>query len=298
MAYNPPDFYGPLRERRDTDVIYQGLADMGKGLASGINSATAYAGDMKKMDKQQAFAQAMQEDAQANQKDLQGADFQQRLTEYGMQQGNAKTAKAQERELKMADVLNYGKGRAAGVVALGEVSGYPGVKQMSDVLSGMKDGKAMADTADAYQGLIQKWTEEQQTQQREGNPRDVSAVPVPGTNYVIPYAGNKGMGLVPLPQQQVQGMSFEEAMKAYPDATIEQTPKGVSITRKPPGEMKSKFILKDMPGPMVPHPTLPGQMIEGPKIPARVYEDGTWEPLKPKDGSGGTSYGDSLYKKK
>jgi len=59
MPYNPPDFYGPLRERRDTDVIYRGLADMGKGLASGINSATAYAGDMKKMDKQQAHSEAM-----------------------------------------------------------------------------------------------------------------------------------------------------------------------------------------------------------------------------------------------
>lgn len=296
MAYNPPDFYGSLRVQPDSRIIYEGLANMGQGLAAGINSATNYAGDMKKMDKQQEFAMAMQDDSQANAQQMMQAGFDQQFRMFGAQNDAHKQAKQEAKDLETQELMNYGKGRAASVIALAEVAGSPMAKTMAATLGKITDGKALADTSDAFLKAIMTETE-------NNKPDNITEKPINGGRNTAILRNGQLFNILGGASDS-QAVLTPEQLQAYgamfPNAAVTaKLPGGVTINQKPPQEQSSTRIqTMTIPGPQVPHPTLPGQMIDGPGIPVKINSDGSYEPLTPKAGKqAGKSYGDSLFKK-
>jgi hypothetical protein len=293
MPYNPIDWYGPLKVQPDHGIIYEGLKSMGQGLASGINSAGQYIGQERSNEKDRAFRQSMQEDHQANQREMMDIGFGQQLQLYGMQQTDAKAAKAEERQIKADELLNYGRGRAASVVALAEVSGSPMAKTMAETLGKITDGKALADTSDAFLKAIL-------TEHENNQPDQISEVPVNGGRNTAILRNGKLFNVLGgevnepvLTPEQIQSYGA-----AFPNAAVTaRLPGGVTITQKPPQDTQPKLNVRNIPGPMVPDPAMPGRMIQGPDIPVKVNPDGTYEQLQPKSGTkGGQGYGDNLFK--
>jgi len=63
----------------------------------------------------------------------------------------------------------------------------------------MQSEQRAGESALAYQRRLE---EERAQREAEGDPTQVRAVPVPGTDYVIPYAGNKAMGTLQTKQAE------------------------------------------------------------------------------------------------
>lgn len=109
MAYSPTDFYGSLRVNPDnSDTIYRGYADMGAGLASGINSLTNAFVDSKRDDKRMAHAEGMMDKQIAA-----GADarrdsqaFEQLM--FGKREASDASRRKQEKADKEAETARFG----------------------------------------------------------------------------------------------------------------------------------------------------------------------------------------------
>ena len=298
MAYSPTDFYGSLRVNPDNSAtIYQGYADMGKGLADGITSAGQYIGQQRSDDKNRAFQQAMQQDQQGHASELQQAGFAHDLQAYGMKLKDDKAAKAEERKIKADELMNYGKGRAASVIALAEVSGSPMAKTMAQTLGKITDGKALADTSDAFLQAIM-------TEAESNKPDKITEMPVNGgRNTALLRNGQlfNVLGGGPDTQPALTPDQLQAYGTMFPNASVTaKLPGGVTISQKPPQEQsQGRVQTMNIPGPQVAHPTLPGQMIDGPSIPVKINPDGTYEPLKPKGGgsagNGSGGYGSQLF---
>ena len=75
-----------------------------------------------------------------------------------------------------------------------------------------RDTQRRSDEADADRAFrLEQWRREQEA---AGDPTDVRAVPVPGTDYVVPMSGRKAMGTLPAQRPPAPGMTQEDVAAA------------------------------------------------------------------------------------
>lgn len=166
MPYNPPDFYGALRVQPDHRIIYEGKKSLGDGLASGINSATAFAGDMKTMDKQQAHSEAMFDKQLAGQSAMQNdrQGFEEMM--FGKREASDAERRKQEKAYQEAEVARFGDNKLSAAFSYAQgVS--PGIvnDETFELFKGIKDPKVKAEMADRIIDLAAN--KMRQTQEQE-----------------------------------------------------------------------------------------------------------------------------------
>lgn len=119
-----------------------------------------------------------------------------------------------------------------------------------------------------------KWRMEQWNREQEamGDPADVKAVPVPGTDYVVPISGRRSMGIVPGAKPAAPAMTQEEidAARASGGRVKVTRPGGEEVTFEPPPAAPADRALQRI-------PAQPGATSQDPGTPERMFDPYTGE---------------------
>lgn len=248
MPYNPTDFYGSLRVQPDTRVIYEGLANMGQGLANGINSLTNTFVENKREDKRMAHAESMADKqiaaGTAARKDSQA--FEEMM--FGKREAASNTRRSEDRALAKEESKLFGDNKLAAAFHFAETIA-PGSfsPDTIEVLKGIEDPKVKAAFADqvinfSAEKMRTAQDQEQASERRKLYPMTNPTTGEPLTNYGITGAGS----VVPYPQPEPTMEEIAAGIKAQQDliqslgggGTI-KTPQG-TITIPKPGQAKAE----------------------------------------------------------
>lgn len=149
----------------------------------------------------------------------------------------------------------------------------------------------------------------EETKRQEGRNKGFTVAPIDPNDASKGNAIMRGDGSLfnvlpgqkPEPPPLTPG-DLESYGKMFPGAAITgKLPNGAVIQRQP--EEPAKPFIREVPGPLIPHPTIPGMMMPGPQIPAQMFPDGTYQVMTPKPAAaaapaaGGGAGGDSAKDK-
>lgn len=108
MSYNPTDWYGSLRVQPDHNVIYEGKAQMGAGLASGINSLTGAFLDDRKEQNRMAHNEAMLDKQQAGQMSMLDSRHGFEEMMFGKRETSDANRRKEDKAAQEAEVARFG----------------------------------------------------------------------------------------------------------------------------------------------------------------------------------------------
>jgi hypothetical protein len=133
-----------------------------------------------------------------------------------------------------------------------------------------RDTQRRSAEADADRAFrLEQWQREQEA---AGDPTDVRAVPVPGTDYVVPMSGRKAMGTLPAQRPPAPGMTQEEIEQARQQGgRVKVTrPGGEEVTYEPPAAAPAERRMQRV-------PAQPGVTASDPGTPERMFDPYTGE---------------------
>lgn len=119
------------------------------------------------------------------------------------------------------------------------------------------------------QWRMDQWKREQDAM---GDPADVKAVPVPGTDYVVPISGRRSMGIVPGAKPAAPAMTQQEidAARASGGRVKVTRPGGEEVTFEPPPAAPADRAMQRI-------PAQPGATANDPGTPERMFDPYTGE---------------------